>query len=172
MPCPVRADKGLMLAPHSFPGYLPWRGSYPRHPAWLHQALWDRGFLHQYCPLQFPDRGNGLGSSSAKPVAGELGKRLSTSTLLSSKILHFFLPVAALPRDALYSLISSLSVCTLRSYPIEHQKKKKKKRVQALLLAHTCPQSQFLLFLTPKESTQTTELSPEVGNFFEKWWLS
>lgn len=74
--------------------------------------------------------------------------------------------MAALPRDVLSSLISSLGVYTLRSSPTEH-----KNGVQALL-AYTCPQSQFLPFLIPNESPQTIDLSPEVGNFFEKWYLS
>lgn len=55
---PERADGGTD-GPHSFPGYLAWRGSYPHHPAWLHQALWDSGFLQRHCHLQIPDRGGG-----------------------------------------------------------------------------------------------------------------
>lgn len=88
--------------------------------------------------------GNGWGTLSAKTYCSWMWKRPPISTQFLSKILLFFLPVATLPRDVLYSLISSLGVWTLRSYPVEQKFKKREFRLSLPTSAPSPNSSPFI----------------------------
>lgn len=147
--------------PCSFPEYLPWRGSYSHSSTWLHQALWDRGFLHRY--FQFPDWENGWGSSWDKSCFSWTWKRPSISTLFSLRHCPSYQWLRSSQMFCIHSFLHLRFVHPEVTLPWIHTKK-------GFLPTPVPNLDSFSFFF--QEAMQTTNQKSFFTSFFEKLWLS